>query len=147
NQNVSVSSAPASLTNCAGTIASFSVSANGTSLSYQWYKAGNAMTGQTTSSLTLNNVSASDANIYNVIVSGVCGNPVTNSASLTVNENLAVSSAPVSVTNCPGTSASFSVSATGTGLGFQWYNGGNALAGQITSSLVLNNQSVSDAGN
>src|SRR5438093_3484866 len=103
------------------------------------------MTGQTSSSLTLNNVSASDADIYSVIVSGVCGNPVTNSASLTVNENLAVSSAPVSVTNCPGTSASFSVSATGTGMGYQWYKAGIALAGQTDSSLTLNNVSASDA--
>jgi len=38
---------------------------------------------------------------------------VTNSASLTVNQNVVVVSAPVSLTNCPGTSASFSVNATG----------------------------------
>ena len=38
--------------------------------------------------------------------------------------------------HCPGTSASFSVSATGTGLSYQWYKGGNALAGQTGSSLV-----------
>ncbi len=60
---------------------------------------------------------------YSVVVSGVCGNAVTNSASLTVNENVVVASAPVSLTNCPGTSASFSVSATGTGLSYQWYKG------------------------
>jgi len=36
-----------------------------------------------------------------------------------------VSNAPVSVTTCSGTSASFSVSATGSGLGYQWYQGGN----------------------
>jgi hypothetical protein len=53
----------------------------------------------------------------------VCGNAVTNSASLTVNQNVVVASAPVSLTNCPGTSASFSVSATGTGLSYQWYKG------------------------
>ena len=73
------------------------------------------MAGQTGSSLALTNVSASDAATYSVVVSGTCGNAVTNSASLTVNQNVVVASAPVSVTNCPGTSASFSVSATGTG--------------------------------
>src|SRR5437667_8131879 len=102
NQNVSVSSAPVSVTNCPSTTASFSVSATGTGLSYQWYKAGSALSGQTSSSLTLNNVSASDAATYSVVVSGACGNPLTNSASLTINQNVAVSSAPASLTNCPG---------------------------------------------
>src|SRR5438552_5790824 len=102
--------------------------------------------GKTGSSLTLNNLSATDAGTYNVIVSGVCGNPVTNSAGLTINQNVAVSSAPVSVTNCPGTSASFSVSATGRGLSYQWYKGTSALAGKTGSSLTLNNVSATDAG-
>src|SRR5207244_2861747 len=93
NQNVAVSSAPVSLTNCPGTTASFSVSATGTGLSYQWYKAGSALSGQTSSSLTLNNVSASDAATYSVVVGGACGNPLTNSARLTINQNVAVSSA------------------------------------------------------
>src|SRR5439155_1344822 len=146
NQNVAISSAPVSLTNCPGTSASFSVSATGTGLSYQWYKFGIALGGQTSSSLTLNNVSASDAGTYNVVVSGICGNPLTNSASLTLNQNVAVSSGPVSLTNCPGTSASFSVSATGTGLSYQWYKGSSAMGSQTTSSLTLNNVSAADAG-
>ncbi len=97
------------------------MSATGTGLSYQWYKNGNALAGQTGSSLALSNVSATDAATYSVVVSDVCGNAVTNSASLTVNQNVAVVSGPVSLTNCPGSSASFSVSATGTGLSYQWY--------------------------
>ena len=146
NQNVVVASAPVSLTNCPGTSASFSVSATGTGLSYQWYKGGSALAGQTGSSLVLANVSAADAGTYSVVVSGACGNAVTNSASLTVNQNVVVPTAPVSVTNCPGTSASFSVSATGTGLSYQWYKGDTALAGQTGSSLVLANVSAADAG-
>src|SRR5207245_4825571 len=117
----------------------------GTGLSYQWYKAGSALSGQTSNSLTLNNLSASDAGTYSVIVSGVCGKPVTNSASLTVNQNVSVSSAPISLTNCAGTIANFTVSATGTGLSYQWYKAGNAMTGQTSSSLTLNNVSASDA--
>src|SRR5437016_7306439 len=84
------------------------------------------------SSLTLNNVSASDAGTYNVVVSGICGNPLTNSASLTLNQNVAVSSAPVSLTNCPGTSASFSVSATHAGTRDQDHTRITASASQNT---------------
>ena len=35
-------------------------------------------------------MSAADAGTYGVVVSGVCGNAVTNSASLTVNQNVVV---------------------------------------------------------
>src|SRR5437667_9343031 len=103
------------------------------------------MGSQTSSSLTLNDVSAEDAETHSVVVSGICGNPLTNSASLTLNQNVAVSSAPVSVTNCPSTTASFSVSATGTGLSYQWYKGSSAMGSQTTSSLTLNNVSAADA--
>ena len=122
------------------------MNATGTGLSYQWYNGSTALPGQTGSSLVLNNVSAADAGTYSVVVSGACGNAVTNSASLTVNQNVAVASAPVSLTNCPGDSASFNVSATGTGLSYQWYNGSTALPGQTGSSLALTNVSAADAG-
>src|SRR4030095_16855005 len=146
NQNVVVATSPVSLTNCPGTSANFSVNATGTGLSYQWYKGGSALAGQTSSSLNLANLSATDAGTYSVVVSGTCGNAVTNSASLTVNQNVVVATAPVSLTNCPGTSANFGVNATGTGLSYQWYKGGSALAGQTSSSLNLANVSTTDAG-
>ena len=66
-----VASAPVSLTNCPGTSASFSVSATGTGLSYQWYKDGNALAGQTGQQPDLANVSAADAGTYSVVVSGI----------------------------------------------------------------------------
>jgi len=63
-----------------------------------------------------------------------------------VNQNVVVSTAPVSLTNCPGTSASFSVTAIGTGLSYQWFKGGSALSGQTGSSLILSSVSAADAG-
>src|SRR5512142_3127788 len=145
NQNVVVASAPVNLTNCPGTSASFNVNASGTGLSYQWFKAGSLLPGQTGSSLVLANVSAADAGTYSVMVSGVCRSAVTNSATLTVNQNVVVATAPISLTNCPGTTASFSVNATGTGLSYQWFKGGNTLPGQTGSSLVLANVSAAQA--
>jgi hypothetical protein len=144
NQNVLVTSAPVSVTNCPGSSVTFNVGATGTGLSYAWLRNGSVI--GTGSSLQLNSISAADAGTYSVVVSGTCGNAVTNSASLAVNENVMVVSAPVSLTNCPGTSASFAVSATGTGLSYQWYKGAGALAGQTGNSLMLANVSASDAG-
>jgi hypothetical protein len=70
-------------TTCTGTSASFSVAATGTNLTYQWYKGATALTGATSSILTLSNLSASDAADYKVIVSGACNNVTSNTATLT----------------------------------------------------------------
>jgi len=94
----------------------------------------------------LANVSAADAGIYSVVVSGGVWQRGDQQREPDVNQNVVVASAPVSLTNCPGTSASFSVSATGTGLSYQWYKGGSALPGQTGSSLLLANVSAADAG-
>jgi len=145
NQNVVVSTAPASLTNCPRTSAGFSVSRTGTGLSYQWFKAATPA-GQTGSSLILNGVSAADAGIYSVVVSGTCGNSVTNSGQPHGEPERSGVHRPVSLTNCPGTSAGFSVSATGTGLSFQWFKGSSTLPGQTGSGLILNGVSAADAG-
>src|SRR5207245_802253 len=116
-----------------GTSAGFSVSATGTSLSYQWYKGSTAMAGQTGSSLSLTNISASDAAIYSVVASGTCAN-VTNSASLTVRIN--VSAPPLaSLTRNPGETATFSAVASGTGpFTYVWKKNGTVLPGQTTNS-------------
>src|SRR5262249_20372755 len=98
NQNVVIGTAPTSLTNCPGTTASFSVAATGTGLSYQWYKDNSLMAGRTGSSLNLTNINSTDAAIYSVVINGTCGTPATNTASLTVNQNVAVATAPVSLT-------------------------------------------------
>ena len=123
NQNVVVATAPVSVTNCPGTTANFSVTATGTGLGYQWYKGGTVLAGEIGSTLTLANVSASDAGIYSVVVSGTCGNAVTNSASLTVNQNVVVATAPVSVTNCPGTTRQFQRHGHGHGFGLSVVQG------------------------
>ena len=64
----------------------FSTVASGTPpYGYAWLKNGSTISGQTNSSLTLANVTTSDAATYSVIVSGAMGT-VTNSATLTVNK-------------------------------------------------------------
>src|SRR5262249_13798502 len=137
NANLAILTGPRSLTNCPGTSPTFSVSATGTGLSYQWYKGASALGGQTGSSLTLTNITGADAATYRVVVSGVCGGPLTNSATLTVDQDLVVSVYPTSATNCPNSSAGFAIVATGTGLTYQWYKNNSVLPGQTGSSITL----------
>ena len=146
NVPVSVLTPPLNQTACPGTTVVFNEAATGTALNYQWYFKGNALNGQTTSMLTLTNVSFGDAGNYCVVASGAAGGPLTNCAALTVNTNVIVATAPASSTNCPGSTAAFIVNATGTSLSYQWYKGTGALTAQTNSFLTLTNVSGSDAG-
>src|SRR5438270_9620236 len=137
-----IASGPNNLTNCPGTSASFVVNATGTGLTYQWYHRTSPLPGHTGSTLLLGSVSATDIGIYSVVVSGLCGNPVTNSASLTVNSGPRSEERRVGKENCPGTSASFVVKATGTGLTYQWYHGTSPLPGQTGSTFMLGSVSA-----
>jgi hypothetical protein len=68
----------------------FSVQADGTNLSYQWRKDETSLTdnehisGSQTNQLTLSNVSESDEGVYDCLVSGNCGQSVSNDANLTL---------------------------------------------------------------
>jgi hypothetical protein len=144
--NMVVNTPPADQTVCPGDTAVFSETASGTGLSYQWYQGSNILPGKIGSMLGLTNVTALDAGTYKVIITDLCGDTVTNSATLTVNSNTLVTVPPVNSTNCPGTTANFSVTATGTGLGYQWYHGATMLPGQIGNSLTITNVSAASAG-
>ena len=75
---------PSNQTAVVGSNVVFSTVASGTGpYNYAWLKNGAAISGQTNSSLTLNNVTTADAATYSVIVGGAMGT-VTNSATLTV---------------------------------------------------------------
>jgi hypothetical protein len=142
NSLPNISSQPSSVSICPSTNTSFSVSATGTGLSYQWQvnqgsvwsnitSAGTNPTYSNfnTASLSLSNVvSANNSWQYRCIVSGTCNPSVTsNPATLTVNTTPAIISQPTNSTICEGQGTSFSVNASGTGLSYQWEvnNGSN----------------------
>jgi hypothetical protein len=85
-----ITSQPASCTNNAGTIATFSVGAQGASLDYRWLRAGTALSdggniaGSATSMLTVSSVLSGDATSYSVIVSNAAGSVTSAPALLTV---------------------------------------------------------------
>lgn len=69
----------------------FTITATGTNLSYQWQKDGQAISdggnisGCTSNELSISSVTDTDAGIYNCIISGDCGTITSNEASLSVN--------------------------------------------------------------
>ncbi|MER3465646.1 MAG: phage tail protein, partial [Chitinophagaceae bacterium] len=83
---------------------------------YQWRKGGTNIIGATSSTLTLNNISAVDAGSYDVVITSSCGTTVTSTAvNLTLNAATTITTQPTAVAACTGTSASFTVAASGTG--------------------------------
>jgi pectate lyase len=103
-----ITSHPASQTVVTGGSALFGVIATGTApLSYQWYKEGSLIPGATTSSLTLSNVQHADAGGYSVVVNNAVGTATSNTATLSVTDQL-----PGQIYNLQG----FAQAATGTGM-------------------------------
>jgi hypothetical protein len=160
-----ISSSPASVTTCTGTNHTFSVTATGTGIAYQWQvstdggitynnvPAAAPYSGTTTANLTITNITIGlNNNRYRVVVTGTCSPAVNSSAAtLTVLTAVAITSNPTSQTVCEGTNVSFTVAATGGGLNYQWqvstdggvtYNNVPAAApysGTTTATLTITN--------
>jgi len=147
NPTTAVTSPPANQTVCAGAPASFSVAATGTGLSYQWRKGGVAISGATSATYSIASAMAGDAGSYDVVVTGSCGSVTSSAATLTVNAGATITSQPANQTVCAGSPASFSVTATGAGLSYQWRKGGVAISGATSSSYSIPSAAAGDAGN
>src|SRR5207237_1202875 len=110
--------------------ASFSVTATGTSLIYPWKKGGTNIGGATAARYSIPTAAITDTGLYSVLVTSTVGN--THQDSLSASAHLAVSIAAMPIiTSQPhdtailsGAGASFSVTATGTSLTYQWKRNG-----------------------
>jgi uncharacterized repeat protein (TIGR03803 family) len=150
-----------------GMTATFSVgTATNALLYYQWQfdsgsglmnlTDGGGISGSSTSSLTINNVSPGNVGAYSVTVSNASGPVTSDSASLTIITGQApvIVSGPASQTLLPGATATFTVSAVGDQpLSYFWKlngtnlaNGGN-LSGSATSTLTIRSATVANSGN
>jgi hypothetical protein len=133
--------APAAAT--AGQNASMSVAAAGPGpFTYQWYAGASGVTsspvnGQTTATMS---ITASSTQTYWARVTGSCGSVDSNAAQLTVCQPPAITQQPQSVTATANVPKQVSVTATGTNLAYQWYEG----AAGVTTNPVGTNSAVLD---
>lgn len=148
NTPVSISSQPSNLTVLAGSPATFSVSATGTApISYQWKKNGVNLPGATGSSYTISATTSASAGTYTVVVTNPAGSVTSGNAVLTVNTLVSITGQPTSLTVVTGSSATFSVTATGSSpLTYQWQKGGVDINGGTASSYTIGSAQTADAG-
>jgi uncharacterized repeat protein (TIGR03803 family) len=58
-----------------------------------------------------------------------------------------ITAQPINVNSCPNNNVSFSLTASGTGLSYQWYKNGVIIAGATSATLNLSNVTILDNGN
>ncbi len=133
NTAAAITTAPTAQTVCNGTAATFSIVASGNTLSYQWQSSttgaagtySNVTTGSggtTAIYTTAATVPANNGTYYRVVVTGALCAPSVTSAPvlLTVNTVANIGTQPTAQFACIPQTATFAVSATGTGLTYQW---------------------------
>ena len=141
---------PASQGVAPGASASFSVVATGSeAITYQWYKEGdpNPIAGATASAYNIAAVSGAHEGRYYVVATNPVGPVTSQSAKLTVFQAPSIVVQPVDLSVNEGSTATLSVSATGTGpLNYKWRHGGVYVPGASADMLVITNAQASDAG-
>ncbi len=146
---------PGDVTTNAGATVYLSATAMGNApLSYQWYfNATNSLrestkfTGATNAALSISNVLGRNGGYYTLIVSNSVGSTTSSPPTRLVVIDPIITSQPVSRTNVPGTTATFSIGAYGTAPQYQWFKAGNPIAGATANSLKLTPISALDAAN
>ncbi len=143
----SITQQPSSLTVTQGNMAAFSVTASGTTLSYQWRFNGGGIAGATGSNYVIASAQATNAGNYDVIVSNNAGSITSAVATLTVNVPPSITAQPQSLTVPAGSNATFSVTASGTvPLTYQWRFNNTNLTGAIGTNYTVTNVQTSNAG-
>jgi hypothetical protein len=96
----------------------------------------------------LDTVSWNSPGTYSLTVttSNVCGTSPSRSITVTVNESTVMRTAPAPETVCAGAPATFSVTATGTDLKYQWKKSGLDIAGAINPTYIIDSATAAHAG-
>lgn len=145
--SLSITTQPTAQTVTAPAAATFSVTATGSNLSYQWKKNGVAISGATSAAYTTPATTSSDSGAsFLVTVSNGVTSINSQSALLTVNTPLSITSQPVAQTVAAPAAATFSVTATGSNLSYQWKKNGAAIAGATGASYTTPATTSADNG-
>lgn len=141
---------PVSQTAEDGDSVTFTVAASGLFLNYQWQKNGEDLNGQTGATLTLTSVTTLDDGSYRCVVSNTAGSDTSAPATLMVDGAPGIVTHPQNIAVNLGAMATFSLTASGPGLSYQWQrNTGTGMLdvpGANEISYVIASAADSDVG-
>jgi uncharacterized delta-60 repeat protein len=114
---------------------------------FQWRKNGVNIPGATGQSLTFANAQEADEAGYSVVITCPFGTVVSRTATLTVQQPPLIISNPLDQSVIAGSSASFSVAASGDPtITYQWFKNGVLIPGATSTTLVIINAQDADEG-
>ncbi len=142
-----ITTSPTNQTVAVGATATFSVTATGDSLSYQWRRNDQPIAGANAATFTTAaTVAGDDGAVFSVDVGNGAGFVTSAPATLTVQAAAAITTQPLSQTVAVGDAAVFAVAATGGDLAYQWRRGTVDIAGATSRIYVLPAAALSDDG-
>ncbi|MDB5034933.1 MAG: hypothetical protein JWQ98_2174 [Chlorobi bacterium] len=132
---------------CQGEPVTMSVTATGTSLTYQWFKSGTQVSGATSAALSIPAAAPGDAGQYSVTITGTCNPPATSlAATLVVKGAPTITAQPTAQTICEGKPLHLTVTATGVGLAYQWRKNNLAISGATNAAYDVASAGPGNAG-
>ena len=137
---------PSDVDACEGASATFTVAADGEELSYQWRKGAQDIPGATESSYTIDPLSEADEGTYDVVVTNPCESVTSDSAELTVDTGPTITEHPVGQSACEGGQVTFTVTAEGEVVSYQWRKDDEDIPGATDPSYTIDPVSPADAG-
>jgi hypothetical protein len=143
-----------SLTVNTGSTATFTVSASGKpNPTYQWIFNGTTLTGETNTTLVINDVQYVNTGSYNVVISNDVGTITSNTARLSVyyyppQPTLPIiTEQPSSQTVVVGDGAAFNVNASGESpFTYQWFKDNTEIVGATGNTHIIQTSTLNDAG-
>jgi hypothetical protein len=148
NSPVSISSQSTTSSVCEGGSITLSVTAGGSApIAYQWFKGNASIAGAISSTYTISSASTSDAATYYCQVKNDCDSLMSSPIVLSILQSPAITAQSATSNACVGSSANFSVTATGNlPLSYQWYKDNQAISGATNNTYAISSTSTSSAG-
>ena len=163
NANPSITAQPANKSVCATGNTSFSITASGPGIAYQWQEDsgsgfsnlsnGGVYGGVTTNTLTLTGAGLGmNGYKYQCVLTTTGGCTLTsNAGTLTVNANPSITAQPANKTICANASTTFSITASGPAISYQWQEDsgsgfGNLSNGGVYGGVTTNTLTLTGAG-